>query len=188
MRKAILFPVHGTVTMFYDSPVKYIAGRTRHEAIDIVTTDYAEVYAPFSGRVIHVEDGYTESKKTDYGNRVYIECVQDGVKYVASFAHLKKGILVSVNQEVRKGQIVGYTGRTGYRIPLSTIHTHYELEINGKRVDPLDENNYPNELTQEDMQEIEDLKKRVEELEKAVEKIREKKISKKKAKRLFKRK
>lgn len=45
-----------------------------------------------------------------------------------------------------------------------------------------------NQLTKEDMQQIEDLQKRVEALEAAVEKIREKKISKKKAKRLFKRK
>ncbi len=67
-----------------------------------------------------------------YGKQVQIEHANG---YVTSYSHqseIAKGI--APGAKVRQGQVIGYVGSTG----LSTgPHLHYELIVNGTKVDPM---------------------------------------------------
>ena len=54
---------------------------------------------------------------------------------VTRYGHLKyKSVAVSVGQHVKKGDILGYIGDTGYTFG---AHVHFDITIGGQRVDPL---------------------------------------------------
>ena len=90
------------------------------EAIDINTDVGHTVRATHSGKV-------TSGSSWDaYGKYVKISSTCDGHPFVSIYAHLST-ISVGNGSEVKKGQIIGATGRTSqvpeYRIP----HLHYEF-------------------------------------------------------------
>ncbi|MEM6615511.1 MAG: M23 family metallopeptidase [Pseudomonadota bacterium] len=70
--------------------------------------------------------------KSGYGNWVKLRHANG---YETNYAHMTrhaKGL--RAGQRVRQGQIIGYVGSTG----LSTgPHLHYEVEVNGRHVDPM---------------------------------------------------
>jgi murein DD-endopeptidase MepM/ murein hydrolase activator NlpD len=95
----------------------------RHEGIDIAAPLGTPIVAPASGLVIDVntEDGYGKYVSIDHGYGV-----------ITRYAHCSK-ILVRIGQRVRRGDQIALVGNTG----LSTSpHLHYEIEVNGKTVDP----------------------------------------------------
>lgn len=95
----------------------------RHDGIDIAAPLGTPIVAPAGGVVIGVttEDGYGKLVTIDHGYGV-----------VTRYAHCSK-ILVRVGQRVRRGDQIALVGNTG----LSTSpHLHYEVEVNGKTVDP----------------------------------------------------
>ena len=73
-----------------------------------------------------------------YGKQVQIDHPKYG-PYFTSYAHLSK-INVNKKQSVKQGDIIGLVGSTGNS---SGPHVHYELKVNGKRVNPL-EHTLPN--------------------------------------------
>lgn len=81
-----------------------------------------------SGNGVIEKAGWTNG----YGNQTLIRHANG---YVSSYSHqnaIARG--VSAGQRVRQGQVIGYVGSTG----LSTgPHLHYELIVNGTKVDPL---------------------------------------------------
>lgn len=81
-----------------------------------------------SGNGVVEKAGWTNG----YGNQTLIRHANG---YVSSYSHqnaIARG--VSAGQRVRQGQVIGYVGSTG----LSTgPHLHYELIVNGTKVDPL---------------------------------------------------
>lgn len=88
-----------------------------------------QVYAAYEGAVVSVYGGggYNEG----WGNRVIIEHAP-GVR--TTYNHLLTGsILVSQGQHVATGQKIGTMGATGR---VSGVHLHWELYLNGVRVDP----------------------------------------------------
>ena len=69
---------------------------------------------------------------TGYGKQTVIRHTNG---YETSYSHqtaVAKGIKPGVR--VRQGQIIGYVGSTGYS---TGPHLHYEVKVNGNRVDPM---------------------------------------------------
>lgn len=109
-----------------------------HRGMDYGWGNGDQVLAAAPGRVVAVQDGYAElgdgGKRTDnggWGNRIVIEHAP-GVQ--TAYAHVKNGtITVKVGDVVTAGQVLARMGNNG----ISTAkHLHFELYLNGVRVDP----------------------------------------------------
>lgn len=95
-----------------------------HKGVDIEIAKGGELMAGVSGIITY------SGEKGNYGKLVEIER-DDGLK--VRYAHLSK-INVEVGDEVKEGEIIGYTGNSG----MSTgPHLHYEVIIGGVAVDPM---------------------------------------------------
>ncbi len=98
----------------------------RHTGIDIACGMGLNVYAAEEGAV---EKAWFNSG--GYGNHIVLKH-SDGSKTL--YAHLKAGgILVSTGEYVKKGQVIGLMGSTGRS---TGAHLHFEIIINGTRVNP----------------------------------------------------
>ncbi len=70
-----------------------------------------------------------------YGNYITVNHgTKDGKTYVAYYAHMAPGAVVSVGQKVKKGQIIGYVGSTGRS---TGAHLHFGIAVNGGWVNPM---------------------------------------------------
>ncbi len=96
-----------------------------HEGIDIAAPVGEPILAPAKGKV-----RFAGWKSGGYGNTVEID---HGYGYVTRFAHASR-VLVRMGQTVERGQSIAEVGATGL---VSGPHLHYEVEFNGKAVDPL---------------------------------------------------
>jgi len=96
-----------------------------HPGIDFAASIGTPVYATADGKVAVVD-----VKFSGYGKLVEID---HGFGYRTRYAHMHD-FAVSVGQNVKRGDLIGYVGNTG----LSTApHLHYEVHINGVQVDPV---------------------------------------------------
>ena len=96
--------------------------------------------------IIAIEDGIVVSCADGFGNtypsqRIYgnYVCISHGSGWWSMYGHLLKGISVRQGQRVRKGEVIGYMGNSGYS---NGQHLHFELR-NGenrkeKSIDPID--------------------------------------------------
>lgn len=124
-------------------PLNYIAitsgYRPNHQSIDLGWNrkyggENVDVFAPANGRVISVVDGKTQNlnNTTDPGNLVKIQH-EDG--FTTRLIHLKKNsIIVKVGDVVMQGDKVGNMNNSGYSFG---SHLHYDVWLNGKKVDPI---------------------------------------------------
>lgn len=97
---------------------------TYHGGIDIGADYGSNVFASDSGTVL------VSTKNSSYGNYVTIS---HGNGFTTLYAHMSSRV-VSAGQTVTRGQIIGYAGSTGIS---SGPHLHFEIWLNGNRVDPL---------------------------------------------------
>jgi murein DD-endopeptidase MepM/ murein hydrolase activator NlpD len=96
-----------------------------HKGIDIAAATGEPILAPAKGVVT-----FSGPRSGGYGNMVEI---YHGFGYVTRFAHCSE-VIVHKGQTVERGQVIARVGSTG----LTTgPHLHYEVEVNGKQVDPL---------------------------------------------------
>ncbi len=95
-----------------------------HPGVDLGLSMGTPVYAAHDGVVRTTTVGYT-----GYGINVTLE----GGIYWTRYAHLQ-GFVVSVGQQVRAGQLIGYGDSTGNS---SGPHLHFEVRVNGRYIDPL---------------------------------------------------
>lgn len=128
----------------YDFNEKTDRGRT-HDGIDYKAKLDQEVYATAAGKVVEVKDGLKPSvgsgKKLEYtggeyGNYVKIEhgLSKNGKTIYTVYAHLNKVASgIKAGKEVKKGELIGYAGRTGLA---DGVHLHYEVKEGGVAVDP----------------------------------------------------
>lgn len=96
-----------------------------HGGIDFQVGTGSNVYAAASGTVILVQH-LTYS----YGNYVMVD---HGNGLSTLYAH-NSSILVSVGQSVSRGQVIAKSGSTGNS---TGPHCHFEVRVNGNRVNPL---------------------------------------------------
>jgi murein DD-endopeptidase MepM/ murein hydrolase activator NlpD len=96
-----------------------------HQGIDIAAPVGDPILAPANGRVT-----YAGTKSGGYGLTVELT---HGYGYVTRFAHASR-VLVRVGQTVERGQAIAEVGATGL---VTGPHLHYEVELNGVAVDPL---------------------------------------------------
>lgn len=124
-RGSFMRPVGGGITSGYGYRMHPILGvRKMHTGIDISASTGTPIHAGDSGTVIW------SGRRGGYGNCVIID---HGGGMATVYGHCSR-LGVSVGQDVRKGQVVGYVGSTG----LSTgPHLHFEVRRNGSPVNPL---------------------------------------------------
>ncbi len=97
-----------------------------HQAIDIGAPYGSPVYAGRAGRV--VRSGWA---RTGYGYTVIID---HGEGLQSLYSHMK-GEWVQVGDWVERGQLIGEVGSTGNS---SGPHVHFEVRVDGQRVNPMD--------------------------------------------------
>jgi len=96
-----------------------------HNGLDISGKKGTPIIAPARGKVIE------KGKDLYQGNYLRIN---HGWGCVTIFAHLLSTI-VDVDQEVDRGELIAYMGSTGRS---TGPHLHYQIEVDGKVVDPFD--------------------------------------------------
>jgi murein DD-endopeptidase MepM/ murein hydrolase activator NlpD len=109
---------HGVSGYTFDSGV--------HPGVDISGAEGNAVYATDSGVVVYA--GWS-----DYGYG-YLIVIDHGTGWQSAYAHLS-AVAVSCGQSVYQGGYIGALGNTGNS---SGAHLHFELSINGAKVNPLD--------------------------------------------------
>ena len=95
-----------------------------HTGVDITAPHGTPVYATGDGIVSFKQPGY------GYGNCIIID---HGFSYETLYGHLSKK-LVKHGQKVKRGELIGYVGNTGYSIG---SHLHYEIWKNNIPVNPV---------------------------------------------------
>lgn len=122
-----------TITSYFGNRVHPIYGTTRfHSGIDIGAGFGDTIMAAASGTVIYVETPVPGQSwgGSGYGNYFIID---HGNGVSTLYAHCTS-VYVSNGQSVSQGEAVGTVGSTGGS---TGSHLHFEVRINGNRVDPL---------------------------------------------------
>jgi murein DD-endopeptidase MepM/ murein hydrolase activator NlpD len=109
------WPVVGQITQGYSE---------KHPALDLGAPYGSPVYAAQAGTVTH--SGWA---RTGYGYTVILD---HGEGMQSLYSHMK-GAWVTVRQKVERGQLIGEVGSTGHS---TGPHVHFEIRVDGKRVDP----------------------------------------------------
>lgn len=108
-----------------------------HHGMDFTAPTGTEVYATADGTIDLVE-----RSRRGYGNKVVID---HGFGYKTLYAHLDDFNNLWKGKKVKRGDVIAYVGSTG----LSTApHLHYEVHLNGKKINPI--NYYFEDLTAEE--------------------------------------
>lgn len=119
-----IWPVRGRVTSEFGPRISPITRRREfHFGIDIAGSRGSPIYAAADGKVIFA------AYRRGFGNTVILN---HGDSLSTLYAHLKS-FNVSVGSEVKKGQVLGYMGSTGYS---TGAHVHYEVHKKGVAVNP----------------------------------------------------
>lgn len=125
-RYPCLMPVQGRLSSGFGYRRDPFHGHWQmHTGVDIVAPYEAPVRAAAPGLVITAGWDYGGG----YGIQVEIDH-QNG--YVTKYAHLSR-VAVQVGDSVRRGDVIGYVGSTGYSI---APHLHYEVIHKGIKLDP----------------------------------------------------
>jgi murein DD-endopeptidase MepM/ murein hydrolase activator NlpD len=96
-----------------------------HTGMDFTANTGTEIFATGDGVVQAVErNGW------GYGNSIVIN---HGYGYNTRYAHMS-AFKVALGQKVKRGDLIGLVGSTGKS---TGPHLHYEVEVNGKKVNPI---------------------------------------------------
>jgi hypothetical protein len=120
-----IWPVKGWLTSGFGNRVSPFTGSWQmHKGIDIAARSETPIIAPAAGIVVKegFEAGLGKSIKIDHG-----------YGYVTSYGHMSK-TKVATGQRVKRGQVIGFVGNTGYS---TGPHLHYEVHVNNIPVNPI---------------------------------------------------
>lgn len=98
-----------------------------HKAIDFFATEGTDVLAVFDGTIVSVENTLLN------GTTIVIDH-GDGLKTV--YNSLEDGELVTVGQQVKKGDVIGAVSLSNKQEYKSGAHLHFEVIENDKVIDP----------------------------------------------------
>ena len=117
----------GSITSYFGGRANPFSGYgyDYHPGIDIGNDYGAPIYAGASG--------YVEFAGWFGGYGRYVK-ISHGYGYETAYGHMSS-IAVSSGDYVKKGEVIGYVGSTGYS---TGPHLHYEVIINGQDSDPLE--------------------------------------------------
>ena len=126
-------PGYYNITSYYGYRVNPVSGKYKlHGGIDIASAGiYGKpIVAAADGVVIAA--GYNSG---GYGNWVMINHgTYGGKQYATVYGHMCRAPSVSNGQSVKAGQTLGYVGSTGNS---TGNHLHFEVRVNGDRVNPM---------------------------------------------------
>jgi murein DD-endopeptidase MepM/ murein hydrolase activator NlpD len=122
----LAYPIPGApITDYFGPRVHPIFGDTRmHTGIDFGASEGTPIHAAADGVVVSagVQGGYGNATIIDHGNSL-----------ATLYAH-QSSMIVSAGQSVKRGQVIGYVGHTGYA---TGPHLHFEVRVDGTPVDPM---------------------------------------------------
>jgi murein DD-endopeptidase MepM/ murein hydrolase activator NlpD len=121
----LAWPVNGEVTSGFGyrmHPIFHV--RKMHTGVDISAGMGTPIKAAAAGTVIFAgwRGGYGQAVIISHGNGL-----------ATLYAHQSK-LLVSVGDKVKRGEVIGKVGSTGYS---TGPHLHFEVRVNGNPVDPM---------------------------------------------------
>ncbi len=122
----LIWPVDGPVVSGF-GPRTINGSYEFHPGIDIAVPEGTPIRAAAGGTVIFTEP---EASSGGYGNYT---CIDHGGGLSTCYAH-QTSFAVSAGQAVSQGEIIGYSGCTGYCFG---PHVHFEVRINGSVTDPM---------------------------------------------------
>ena len=94
-------------------------GYERHDGVDID--------APYGANVYATADGVVSTAGWNDGGYGYLVVIEHGYRYSTYYGH-NSSVLVSVGDEVVRGQVIALVGSTGRS---TAPHCHYEVRRNG---------------------------------------------------------
>jgi len=120
-----IWPLVGTYTSAYGDRKDPFTGLTEfHPGLDIAAEQGVPVHSTADGKVeMAAFDG-------NYGKAVVIA---HGFGISTRYGHLSR-FSVAPGQTVKRGEVIGYVGATGR---VTGSHLHYEVLINGNRINPI---------------------------------------------------
>jgi murein DD-endopeptidase MepM/ murein hydrolase activator NlpD len=122
----LIWPVDGPVVSGFGA--RTINGSYEyHPGIDIAVPEGTPIRAALTGTVSLQQ---SEAESGGYGNYT---CLDHGGGLSTCYAH-QSSFAVSLGQSVSQGDVIGYTGCTGYCLG---PHLHFEVRINGSVTDPM---------------------------------------------------
>lgn len=99
-----------------------------HDGADLGAACGTPIRAAYAGRVTR------RVSSVGYGNRLFIDHGRvDGHEVVTAYNHAVRYV-VSPGAHVRRGQVVGYVGQTGFA---TGCHLHLMVWLDGRMVDPM---------------------------------------------------
>ena len=121
------FPIkYKGVTSQYGNRIHPISKTEKmHHGIDLRASVGTEIYATADGFV-----EFAGNSGTGYGHLVIIS---HNYGFKTYYGHLYAQSVVSAGKWVRKGEIIGFSGNTGYS---TGPHLHYEVRFLGRTVNP----------------------------------------------------
>lgn len=121
----LAWPVNGSVTSGFGYRIHPIFKvRKMHTGIDISSGMGAPIRAASGGTVV------SAGWRGGYGKAV---AISHGGGLATLYAHQSE-ILVTTGQNVKRGEVIGKVGSTGYS---TGPHLHFEVRVNGSPVDPM---------------------------------------------------
>jgi murein DD-endopeptidase MepM/ murein hydrolase activator NlpD len=123
------YPVNGPITSPYGMRMHPILHVWKlHDGTDFGVGCHTPIRAAANGRVIAMY------YNAGYGNRLIMtNGVVDGISLATSYNHMS-GYSAYVGERVKRGEVIGYVGETGYA---TGCHLHFMVYENGATVDPM---------------------------------------------------
>jgi hypothetical protein len=125
----------------YGNTRRYTNGTLKwHDGIDLLAQIGTPVYAVYSGFVTSIVQHVPDNLQRGFGNEIIITSERDdNTDIILRYAHLQSGNAIAINprtgsrfttgDRVNRGDIIGYTGRSGNAYNVPNKHLHLGVQI-----------------------------------------------------------